>query len=510
MKYLSSFFIMVILSSGQIHDWDLFTIHHEPILSVNLMERAAFSCFEWLQERDYSSASYQIFCGKGNNGGDGLALARILFKHRIPVTVFVLETGQKGTDDFQSNLTRLDETNVTVHFIQSKEQLTPVPHGDIIIDALFGTGINRPLEGLAALLVQHLNESGNEIISIDMPSGLSSDLPSKGFITVHASHTLSFQCYKLAFMMAENEIAIGEVHILPIGLHSGYLKQIKPVARILDRSFIKSIYRPRKRFAHKGHFGHALIAAGSFGKMGAAVLATKACIKAGAGLVTAFIPNCGYTILQSTVPEAMVITGGAENHLSELAAPTDLYKAIGIGPGLGIDSATGEVLEKVLMNFNKPVVIDADALNILASKKDLLNHLSQFSILTPHPKEFDRLFGINQNDFERLQSAISQARQWNVIIVLKGHHTVVVMPGGRFYFNQTGNAGMATGGSGDVLTGIITSLLAQSYTPEDAALFGVYLHGLAGDTAAEKLSQEALTASDIIDRIGDAFLALNH
>lgn len=474
------------------------------------MERAAFSCFEWLQEHDYSSASCQIFCGKGNNGGDGLALARILFKHRILVTVFILETGQKGTDDFQSNLTRLEETNVPVHFIQSKEQLKALPPGDIIVDALFGTGINRPLEGLAALLVQHLNESGNEIISIDMPSGLSSDLPSKGFMTVHASHTLSFQCYKLAFMMAENETAIGEVHILPIGLHAGYLKQIKPVARIIDQLLIKSIYRPRKRFAHKGHFGHAMIAAGSFGKMGAAVLATRACIKTGAGLVTAVIPDCGYTVLQCTVPEAMVATGGPGNYLSVLDGSTAQYKTIGIGPGLGIQSVTADVLEKVLMNFNKPIVIDADALNIITSKKDLLNHLSAFSILTPHPREFDRLFGNHQNDFERLQSAIIQAKKWNIIIVLKGHHTVIVMPGGRFYFNQTGNAGMATGGSGDVLTGIITSLLAQSYTPEDAALFGVYLHGLAGDLAAEKLSQEALTASDIIDHIGKAFLVVSH
>lgn len=499
---------MVILSSGQIRDWDLFTMQQEPILSINLMERAAFRCFEWLQQRDYTSAIFHIYCAKGNNGGDGLALARILSKHNIQVYVSILETGQKGTDDFQTNLARLHEIATPVSYIQSKDHLHPISHGHIIVDALFGTGINRPLEGLAAIIVQYINESGNEIISIDMPSGLSADISSKNFITVKASHTLSFQCHKLAFMMAENASAIGDVHILPIGLHPRYLHQIKPVAEITEPSFIKSIYQPRKQFAHKGNFGHALIVAGSYGKMGAAVLTTKACLKAGSGLVTAYVPRCGYSIIQGSVPEAMVLTDVQDDYLSESPSSYHNYKTIGIGPGMGTHAETPPALENILLNFHKPVVIDADALNNIAANNNLLDHLAAFSILTPHPKEFDRLFGKTENDFERLQLAIEKAREWNLIIVLKGHHTVIVMPGGRFYFNNTGNAGMATGGSGDVLTGIITALLAQSYTPEEAALLGVYLHGLAGDIAAEKLSEEALIASDIIDNIGNAFLEL--
>jgi ADP-dependent NAD(P)H-hydrate dehydratase / NAD(P)H-hydrate epimerase len=499
---------MVILSSGQIRDWDLFTIQHEPILSINLMERASFRCFEWLQNNHYTTAAFHIYCGKGNNGGDGLALARILARHHIPVEVAILETGQKGTNDFQTNLARLHETGVAISYIQSKEHLHPIPHGHVIIDALFGTGINRPLEGLAVLIVQHLNESGNEIISIDMPSGLSCDVPSRGFITIHATHTISFQCYKLAFMMAENEMAIGQVHILPIGLHVGYLKQVTPVAKILDRPFIKTIYQSRKRFAHKGNFGHALIAAGSYGKMGAAVLSAQACLKSGAGLVTAFIPQCGYTILQTAIPEAMVITDANEKYLSGNVDNLQPYKAVGVGPGIGRHPHTQRALHTLLMQFNKPLVLDADALNIIADATTLSQHITAFSILTPHPKEFDRLFGHHPNAFERLQSAIRKAKECNVIIVLKGHHTVVVMPGGRFYFNNTGNAGMATAGSGDVLTGIITGLLAQAYTPEEAALLGVYLHGLAGDIAAGQLGEESMIASDIITNMGTAFLRL--
>jgi ADP-dependent NAD(P)H-hydrate dehydratase / NAD(P)H-hydrate epimerase len=499
---------MVILSSGQIHDWDLFTIQHEPVLSINLMERAAFRCFEWLQERDYSTAIFHIYCGKGNNGGDGLALARILAKHNIQVYVSILEVGQKGTDDFQINLARLHEIAVSVSYIQSKEHLHSIPHGHIVVDALFGTGINRPLEGLAAIIVQHINESGNEIISIDMPSGLCADISSKNFITVNATHTLSFECHKLAFMMAENANVIGTVHILPIGLHPRYLHQIKPVAEITEPILIKSIYQPRKHFTHKGNFGHALVVAGSYGKIGAAILATKACLKSGAGLVTAYMPRCGYNIMQSSVPEAMVVTDVQDDYLSKSPSSYHHFKTIGIGPGMGVHPATKAAVENILLNFHKPVVIDADALNIVAADNKLLDHITAFSILTPHPKEFDRLFGKSENDFERLQLAIEKAKEWNLIIVLKGHHTAIVMPGGRFYFNNTGNAGMATGGSGDVLTGIITGLLAQAYTPEEAALLGVYLHGLGGDIAAEKLSEEALIASDIIENIGTAFLLL--
>jgi NAD(P)H-hydrate epimerase len=499
---------MVVLSATQIRNWDLFTIQNEPILSIDLMERAAKQCAEWIIKH-YPNASFQIYCGKGNNGGDGLAIARLLANKNNQCAVHILETGQKGTDDFQTNLSRLHSTRVSVHYIQREDHLLTIPSSTIIIDALFGTGLNREVEGLAASVIKHLNKSKATIISIDIPSGLAADTPSINFTTTLASHTLSLQCYKPAFLFAENALTIGCLHLLPIGLHASYKQLQEPFANITDLALVKSIYRPRHPFAHKGNFGHSLLVAGSNGKMGAAILAAKACARAGTGLLTVMMPEKAATILHTSLPEAMLLETNNEfvpnDFLKEQLKP---FKAIGIGPGLGTTPASATLLNAIITNSKCPLVIDADGLNLLAANPLWLQQLPSTTILTPHPKEFDRLFGNHSNGFARFETAVKKAKALQLIIVLKGHYTCIALPNGNIYFNTSGNAGMAKGGSGDVLTGMLTALLAQEYNPADAAVFGVYLHGLAGDFAEEQWGQEAMLPSDLIEQIGKAFTSL--
>jgi NAD(P)H-hydrate epimerase len=499
---------MEIFSAEQIRAWDQFTIENEPIASIDLMERAAESCFSWLERQGYLDRSFSIYCGKGNNGGDGLALARMLSEQDCPVVVHILEFGHKGTDDFQTNLARLHTTSVEVRFIQGQDNLLPVPEGDVLIDALLGTGLSRKLEGVTELVVQHMNRSGNEIIAIDIPSGLFVDKSSKGNTVIHAAHTLSFQCYKLAFLVRENEAFVGQLHILDIGLHEGYLKNTVSDLELVDLEMIRAIFRPRQSFAHKGNFGHALLIAGSYGKIGAALLASRSCLRSGAGLLTCHTPACGYDILQTALPEAMILTDPDEKINTSFSGELSTYSVIGIGPGIGTAPRTKALLETILRSYKKPIVLDADGLNMLGANPSLFFLLPPYSVLTPHPKEFERMFGQAEDDFARLKLASEKARDHQCVIVLKGHYTFIAMPGGKGYFNSTGNPGMAKGGSGDALTGIVTALLSQGYSSGEAALLGVYLHGLAGDLAAEHLSQESMLATDLIDHLGKAFLLL--
>jgi len=469
--------VNMVLSAEQIRAWDEFTITNEPVSAHDLMERAANACVQWLDDHGYLPGNFAIFCGKGNNGGDGLAMARMLTN--------------KGC-------------RVSVHKSTDIPQLSP---GEIIIDALFGSGLNRPLEGAMVALAEHLNNSGNEIISIDLPSGLFVDESSKGNMVVKANHTLSFQCYKPALLMPENEIFFGEVHILDIGLHPAF--QINPLYKFIDVEFVRSIYKPRKQFSHKGTFGHALLVAGSYGKMGAAVMAARACLRSGVGLLTMHVPGCGLQVLQTAVPEAMCEVDRSERSNTHLNTDANSFDAVGVGPGLGKEEATAQMLETILRQCQKPVVLDADALNIISTRQHLLEFVPPYSILTPHPKEFERLFGKCLNDFERIAMAIRQSNKHKIIIVLKGRYTFIACPSGDHYFNSSGNPGMATGGTGDVLTGILTGLLSQKYPPEQAAVFGVFWHGLAGDVASEIYSEESMTASDIPDVLGYALLRIS-
>ena len=500
---------MDILTVQQVKEWDQFTIKNEPVSSIDLMERAATQCFKWIEKQDWNGCTFRVFCAKGNNGGDGLAISRMLAERGFKVFVYILEFGKPGTGDFQTNLERLHALPVAISYIQGKEHLPALQNNEIILDALFGTGLNKPLDGLAEEIVWHMNQSGATIVSIDLPSGLFADRTSKGNTIIKASFTLSFQCLKTGLLIQENAPFFGQVHILDIHLHPGYLKTIQPDLQYIDEAIIKEIFTPRNPFANKGTYGHALLIAGGFGKMGAAVMAAKACLHSGTGLISCHIPGCGYTIMQTALPEVMVMTDVQEKMVTELPNDIDKYAAIGIGPGIGTSEETQNLLKFLIKRYHHHLVIDADGLNCLSLLKDELKKLPANAILTAHPKEFDRIFGEHDNDFDRFYTARQKAIELNCIIVLKSHHTQISTPAGKSYFNSTGNAGMAKGGSGDVLTGIITGLVAQNYDPVHAAILGVYLHGKAGDLAAASLSQEAMVPTDIIQYLGKAFLYLN-
>lgn len=498
---------MKIFSATQLKKWDAYTIAHEPIAAIDLMERAATLCVNWLETNQFLQKNILLFCGKGNNGGDGLAIARLLVQQKIKVSIYLIGSDKEGTAEFKTNLKKLETSTFNIYSISSTEKFPEISPEAVVIDALFGTGLNKPLTDLNASLINHINNSGAAIIAIDIPSGLFADVSSTTNTVIKATHTLTFQQYKLAFLVAENEKYYGNVHALNIGLHKQFEIEEESIFNLTDRSLIKSIYKKRKKFSHKGTYGHAALIAGSYGMMGAAVLSAKACLRSGAGKLTCFIPECGYTIMQIALPEAMCRVNGIK--YIESVTDIDTFNAIGIGPGMGLQPSHVELLKSIFQSTKKPLLIDADALNILSEHNDLLKLIPALSIITPHPKEFERLFGKVNNDFERLSLALQKSKEFNIYIALKGHNSFISCPDGKGYFNSTGNAGMATAGSGDVLSGIITGLLAQSYPSLETCLLSVYLHGLAGDIAAEKLSEEALLASDIICNLGLAFNQLN-
>ncbi|TDH28884.1 NAD(P)H-hydrate dehydratase [Segetibacter sp. 3557_3] len=491
---------MKLYSAGQIRDWDRYTIENEPVSSIDLMERAAGMCTKWIRNQPFDNKRFKIFCGKGNNGGDGLAIARHLAFNAIEIAVYILEFGAKGSPDFQANLKRLHDYTRKIYFIQPGVDFPEVAIDDIVIDALFGSGLNKPLEGLTAKLVEHINRSGANVISIDLPSGMFADASSKDNPIVRARTTLTFQTPKLSFFLPENDVFTGNLQVLDIGLHPGYYAGTQTNFQQTGRQLIDAIYRPRNKFAHKGTYGHALMVAGSEGKVGAAILASHACLRVGVGLLSTALPAEAIPILQVALPEAMAVSAEA---LDEIHWQS--YAAVGIGPGLGTSASALSIMESVLANVNYPVVVDADGLNLIGANRGLLDQLPAGSILTPHPKEFERLFGKAADGFERISVSLAQAQRYNIYILVKGHYSFMACPDGSGYFNSTGNPGMATAGSGDVLTGILTGLLAQGYEPKQALLFGVYIHGMAGDFAAANYSQEAMIAGDITRSLPEVF-----
>ncbi len=494
---------MKIFSASQIKKWDAFTIKHEPVPSTELMERAAKACTKWLMQKLDTTTNFKIFCGKGNNGGDGLAIGRLLTENKFHVSVYIVESNSEGSADFQINLKRLKEISGDIYFLESAESFPFIQKEEVVIDALFGTGLNKKPSGIYQKLIEHLNETGSKIIAIDIPSGLYTDKSSNGNAVIHARYTLSFQRQKLAFLLAENESFFGEVVILGIGLSSDYDNNEKSVFELIDKNKIQEIFIPRKSFANKGNYGYACLVAGSYGMMGAAVLSAKACLRSGAGKLTCCVCETGITIMQTSVPEAMCKVFG-NKFIKDLKDFTG-FDTVGIGPGIGKHLSHKQLLQNLFRNFKKPIVIDADALNVMSQYPSLYKLIPTNSIITPHPKEFERLFGKTKNEFKRISLALKMARELNILIVLKGHHTLIASPDGKGYFNSTGNAGMATAGAGDVLLGILTGLLAQKYSSLDACLLGVYLHGLAGDIASESLSKEAMIAGDIIENLGEGF-----
>lgn len=497
---------MKIFTSPQIRKCDAFTIENEPVTSLALMERAASACAGWLSRKFSGDTVYNIFCGYGNNGGDGFALARLLYHKGCDVNVF-MDSAQNLSADAEINFKRTKDISGIEFSDFSKVNKFQFEKQSVIIDALFGTGLNKAIEGKSAELIKELNELKFPKISIDIPSGLFADeVSDKNSVVFKADETLSFQFWKKAFLHAETGKFCGKINILDIGLSSEFIENEISDSFVIDEGLVREIYRPRQEFSHKGNFGKTVIAAGSSGKMGAAVLATQAALKTGSGLTFSLSPQCGYEILQTTCPEAMFLKCG-QDFITSFAV--DEGAILGIGPGLGTERETYNALLAFLKVCDKTLVLDADALNMIAENTDHVNLIPKNSIITPHPKEFERLFGKAENSFERLKLAKDKAKELEIYIVLKDHHTQIVTPEGDVFYNLTGNSGMAKGGSGDVLLGILTSLLAQNYSVKEAALFGVWLHGKAGDFAAEKHSKEAMIPSDLIAELGNVFKYLN-
>lgn len=500
-----------IFSAEHIKAIDAFTILTEPIASIDLMERAALKCSHWLMKHYAVETIFKVCCGLGNNGGDGLAIARQLLEHGYKVEVFIINYSNNCSEDFLINKKRLEA--LFPRFLMEVNDVKHLPHfqkTDVVIDALFGIGLSKPLNELAAGCVNQINNSNVVVIAIDVPSGLFADKHSdKNSAIVKAQHTLTFQSPKLGFMFAENSIYVGNGHILNIGLSVSEILRSEATAFYLTEEYIQQLLKPRAKFSHKGTFGHSLLVVGSYGKMGAAIMSAHALLRSGAGLLTVCVPHCGYEIMQTSVPEAMALVNGNE-FIQFGEFDTSFYSAIGIGPGIGTEKDTQQSVKVMLELFKKPLVIDADALNAISLNKEWLTLIPQNSILTPHPKEFERLTNVAKNDFERHQLQIEFSKRYKVFVVLKGAHTCITTPTGESYFNSTGNSGLAKGGSGDVLTGLITGLLAQGYSPFEASIIGVYIHGLAGDITKEEKGEVAMIPTDVIENIPNAFKHLTN
>ncbi|MHC1702269.1 MAG: NAD(P)H-hydrate dehydratase [Tenuifilaceae bacterium] len=497
---------MKIFLANQIREIDRFTIEKEPISSIDLMERAADAICKWFAEFISSEKKILLYAGPGNNGGDGLALARMLVELGYWVEVYIL-TSDSYSADFQKNLKRLEsQSSIKPTIINCEADIPEISINTVVVDALYGSGLTRPLEGLSEMIVKSINTCQSTVISIDIPSGLFCDenpIPNTNPV-VCANFTLSLQFPKLSQLFAENSRFVGNLELLPIGLHPKAIESTYTPYTFIDYEFASSLLKPREIFSHKGDYGHCLVIAGSFGMMGAAILSTSACIRTGAGLVTAHTPRLGYKIIQQTVPEAMVDIDDNDWNFSGIESLTK-YSAILVGPGLGKSFQSEKGVRELFKIINVPILIDADALNIISENIDLLDLLPTNTVITPHPGEFDRLFGKSDCSYQRFNLAREKAKHYGIVIVLKGAHTQVICPNGDVSFNSTGNPGMATGGSGDVLSGIITSFLGQGYDPKTASILGVYLHGLAGDIASEETGLNSLKASDIVNYLCNAF-----
>lgn len=497
---------MKVFSAQQLYDADKLTVKKQEITAADLMERAGIQIFNWLHQRlKGAPIEVKIFCGIGNNGGDGLVVGRHLIEHGYNVTIYVVNCSDKRSKNFLINYDRIK--NVTKKWptlLRSEEDFPEISPDDIIIDAIFGIGLNRCPGGWVKKLIQYLNSTKAFKLAIDIPSGLYANAPLEDEeAVIKANHTLTFQAPKLAFFLPETALYVGSFDTLEIGLDLEFLKTTEPLAQLISKSEAQQFYKPRNKFDHKGTYGHTLVVAGSYGKTGAAVLATRAAFKIGAGMVTAFIPKCGYTVLQTAVPEAMVITDKENEFISKVEVEFN-PSAVAVGMGIGKEKATKNALKSLFQNNNSPLVIDADAINLISENKDLLAVLPKNAVLTPHPGELKRLVGKWKNDYEKLEKVKAFSKKHNVIVVVKGAYTIAVL-GDKFYINTTSNPGMGTAGSGDALSGVLAGLLSQGYDPLLASVFGMYLHGKAGDIAANKLGFESVMAGDIIDNLSEAY-----
>lgn len=493
---------MKILSAKQIKEVDLKTIEYLNITSQQLMFMAQDSIFKWFTKKDIDpKTKVEIVCGIGNNGGDGVALAISLHNLGISTSIIIIEYSKNYSPDFQYYFEKAKELGISINIVSNASQIPSFKDSEIIFDAIFGTGLNREIKGLAYSAIESINQSNACIISIDVPSGLMMDMPTK--FAINASKTLTLQIPKLALFLPDNNKYVGKLTILNFGLSTKAIEEATTSLFFISNSGIRNLIKPQNKFAHKGTQGHSLIIGGSIGKCGSVALASKASLKAGGGLVTAYAPKCCTIPLQTSTPELMVIEDNGQNEIIDISYSLK-PNAIGIGIGMGTSEATTEAFANFISRTNTPMIIDADAINILSKNKNLLDKLQPNTILTPHPKELSRLIGEWKNDFDKLEKTQQLAKKHNIIIIIKGAHTTIVTAK-DMYINSTGSPALATAGSGDVLTGIITSLLAQGYTSLQAAKIGVYLHGLTANVTHSTIHPLSFVASDIINNIGNAY-----
>jgi NAD(P)H-hydrate epimerase len=475
--------MLPLLTAKQIREADAHTIAHEPIASIDLMERASKAFVGWfINHFPDKRQAISVYCGTGNNGGDGLAIARMLCEHKYKsLDIKIARFSEKATDDFNTNLHRLGQAGLSFTELKPGAGF-PAENSSIIIDALLGSGLNKPLSGDYQKLAAYINELHKTVVAVDVPTGFFTDgeIDAKATV-INADLVITFQQPKINFLLPESAPHIKCWEAVNIGIDEAFVRLLNSPYQFIEEKDIKKLLKPRHHFSNKGTYGHALMVAGQAKTMGAALLSASACTYAGAGLTTACIPESGLTALNTYLPEIMaIVRKGAE--LPDIK--WDQFTTIGIGPGLGKDKGALDLLKDIFKNYKDPVVIDADALNLLAENSGLWKKIPAGSIITPHMKEFDRLFGDHANWWQRIQSGLEKTKQYNIYIVLKNDYTLVITPEGKVYFNSTSNPAMATGGMGDVLTGVITSLLAQKYSPEEACITGVYIHGKAGDELA--------------------------
>ena len=496
---------MKIYTASEIKSIEAEVMTQYGIASIDLMEKAALVLFEEIKTIADISSPIKVFAGSHNNGGDALAVSRMLSQAGYDVEIFLLNTNNRLSPECQINRDRLVETcpNAILHEIQQKLDLPNLTSNDVVIDGMFGIGLTSPVTSSYALLIKFINNSHATVISLDIPSGMfcEDNTETSKHQIIHADYTLSIHAIKPAFLLPDCQQYIGKCKILDIGLPTSPSVSLpSPTYTLNEEEDMAALLKPRDSFGNKGTFGHGLLIAGSYGMAGAAIISASAAMKSGLGKLTIHTPAANNSILQTSVPQA-VIHNDKDNYSFTSFEDTEEYNALAIGPGLGKNRETSIAFFEQITHTTLPLVIDADGLNILAEHKGRLQQLPKESILTPHPKEFTRLFGVCDSDFSMLNKAREEAVNLQVYIILKNHYTAICSPDGQISFNTNGNSGMATAGTGDALTGIILSLLAQGYTPGNACKLGVFLHGLAGDIAAEKLSEEGMTVMDLVENI---------
>lgn len=503
---------MKILKSAQIRELDKYTIENEPVTSIELMERAARQLTDAITSMWDRSVEVVVFAGPGNNGGDALAVARMLGDRGYDVKAVLFNINGRLSSDCEKNRDRLVAKKHVKSFVEVKQEFDPpkLTRETLVVDGLFGSGLNKPLAGGFASVVQYINMSEAQVVSIDIPSGMMTECNTYNVQNniVKANVTLTLGSRKLCMMFADMQPMLGEVKVLDIGLSEEFMRKVAVQYEIVEEQMVADLLQSRSPFAHKGTMGHALLIAGSNGMAGAAILAARSCLRSGPGKLTVVTPKCNQVIMQLGVPEA-ILSIDKDDECFTRYVDTEIYDSIGIGPGLGDSKCTADAVVSQVCYATAPMVLDADGINAIARSRISISNLPDGTVLTPHPKEMSALANMDfSDDYEMMGKASEMAQNINGYVLLKGHYTALCLPDGNVMFNSTGNAGMATAGSGDVLTGIITGLMARGYDSRTASLIGMYVHGLAGDIAAEKVGEESLVASDIVECLPLAFKRL--